>query len=79
MSIQSDSINVNVEIRARVLRFLERIAQRGELKLGEVREAELLAKAFAGAHKPVLFCKGNPSVADCMMAGYCRRDPACDE
>ena len=28
---------------------------------------------------PYPFCSGNPTKLDCIIAGYCRRDPACNE
>jgi hypothetical protein len=34
--------------------------------------------SVAGA-PDIMCCTGNPTVADCVAAGYCRRDRACNE
>lgn len=28
---------------------------------------------------PYFWCRGNPTVADCIRHGYCRRDPCCGD
>ena len=29
--------------------------------------------------KPYPWCHGNPTIQDCIEAGYCRRDPSCGD
>jgi len=28
---------------------------------------------------PYFWCRGNPTVSDCIRHGYCRRDPCCGD
>ena len=34
---------------------------------------------FLASYKPMPFCGGNPTIENCIRAGYCRREIACNE
>lgn len=37
------------------------------------------AETTAQSRAPYPWCRGNPTVEDCVRHGYCRRDPNCGE